>query len=63
MNIFGGIVNCATVATGIIEACNVTQINLPVVVRLEGNISILMSTLALFIQSSDNDEISSCIYY
>jgi len=36
VNIFGGIVNCATVAEGIVQACKATNLELPLVVRLEG---------------------------
>ena len=36
VNIFGGIVNCATVATGIVNACKEVGLNLPLIVRLEG---------------------------
>lgn len=36
INIFGGIVRCDRVAKGVIEAANTIEINLPVVVRLEG---------------------------
>jgi len=36
VNIFGGIVNCATVANGIINAYKSVEIKVPVVVRLEG---------------------------
>jgi succinyl-CoA synthetase beta subunit len=36
INIFGGIVRCDRVAKGVIEAANTIDINLPVVVRLEG---------------------------
>lgn len=38
VNIFGGIVNCATVANGIVAACNALgdSFKLPLVVRLEG---------------------------
>lgn len=36
VNIFGGIVNCATVATGIIKASKKLHLELPLVVRLEG---------------------------
>ena len=36
VNIFGGIVNCATVANGIIEAYKTVDIQVPLVVRLEG---------------------------
>lgn len=36
VNIFGGIVNCATIANGITNACKNINLNLPLVVRLEG---------------------------
>jgi len=36
INIFGGIVRCDRVAKGVIEAAKTIEINLPVVVRLEG---------------------------
>ena len=36
VNIFGGIVNCATIANGIINACRNIQLRIPLVVRLEG---------------------------
>jgi len=36
INIFGGIVRCDRVAKGVIEAAKTMEINLPVVVRLEG---------------------------
>jgi len=36
VNIFGGIVNCATIANGIVTACKEVQLSLPLVVRLEG---------------------------
>ncbi|KJE92619.1 Suclg2 protein [Capsaspora owczarzaki ATCC 30864] len=36
VNIFGGIVNCATIANGIVAACKTTNLSLPLVVRLEG---------------------------
>jgi len=36
VNIFGGIVNCATIANGIINACKSIKLSLPLVVRLEG---------------------------
>lgn len=38
VNIFGGIVNCATVANGIISACKKIGLTVPLVVRLEGEI-------------------------
>ncbi len=36
VNIFGGIVRCDRVANGIIEATKITQVNVPVIVRLDG---------------------------
>lgn len=38
VNIFGGIMRCDTVAKGIIEAYKKLQLNLPIVVRLEGTL-------------------------
>ncbi|GIS75834.1 MAG: hypothetical protein CM1200mP12_15530 [Gammaproteobacteria bacterium] len=37
INIFGGIVRCDVIADGIIEAVEQIGVNVPVVVRLEGN--------------------------
>ncbi len=36
VNIFGGIMKCDVIAEGIVEAAKVVQLNLPLVVRLEG---------------------------
>lgn len=36
VNIFGGIMNCETLAAGMIEAANQLQVNIPLVVRMEG---------------------------
>jgi succinyl-CoA synthetase beta subunit len=36
VNIFGGIVRCDRVANGIIEATKITNVNVPVIVRLDG---------------------------
>ncbi|MDR0762110.1 MAG: ADP-forming succinate--CoA ligase subunit beta [Campylobacteraceae bacterium] len=36
INIFGGIVRCDRVANGILEAAKITQVNVPVIVRLDG---------------------------
>jgi len=36
VNVFGGIVNCATIASGIRSACDAIKLDIPVVVRLEG---------------------------
>ena len=36
VNIFGGIMNCATLAEGVIEACKEQKISIPIIVRMEG---------------------------
>lgn len=36
VNVFGGIVNCATIANGIVAACKSMKLTIPLVVRLEG---------------------------
>jgi len=36
VNIFGGIMNCATIAAGVISAASELQVTVPLVVRLEG---------------------------
>ena len=36
VNIFGGIMNCATIADGVIHAAKELHIHVPIVVRLEG---------------------------
>ena len=36
VNIFGGIMNCATIAHGVIAAANELSLNIPLIVRLEG---------------------------
>ena len=36
VNIFGGIVDCTTIANGIVGACREIQLRMPLVVRLEG---------------------------
>lgn len=36
VNIFGGIMKCDTIATGIVEAAKQVELNVPLVVRLEG---------------------------
>ncbi len=36
VNIFGGIMKCDTIANGIVEACKVVDLNVPLVVRLNG---------------------------
>lgn len=37
VNIFGGIMDCDVIANGIVAAAKETQLNIPLVVRLEGN--------------------------
>ena len=37
VNIFGGIMDCNVIATGIVAAAKETHLNIPLVVRLEGN--------------------------
>jgi succinyl-CoA synthetase beta subunit len=39
VNIFGGIVRCDLIAEGIIGAINDIDVNVPIVVRLQGNMS------------------------
>lgn len=36
VNVFGGIVNCATIANGIINATKTIKLEIPLIVRLEG---------------------------
>lgn len=36
VNVFGGIVNCATIAKGLINASKKLDLQVPLVVRLEG---------------------------
>ena len=37
VNIFGGIMDCDVIAHGIVAACQEVEVNVPLVVRLEGN--------------------------
>lgn len=37
INVFGGIVNCATIANGIVRATQSMKLEVPLIVRLEGN--------------------------
>lgn len=37
VNVFGGIVNCATIANGIVKATESMKLDVPLIVRLEGN--------------------------
>ena len=36
VNIFGGIMNCATLANGVVRACKEHHIKIPIIVRMEG---------------------------
>ncbi|XP_055676665.1 succinate--CoA ligase [GDP-forming] subunit beta, mitochondrial [Lutzomyia longipalpis] len=36
VNVFGGIVNCSTIANGVVNACKTIDLKIPVVVRLAG---------------------------
>ncbi|KAF5306033.1 hypothetical protein FQR65_LT00748 [Abscondita terminalis] len=36
VNVFGGIVNCSTIANGIVNSCKTTGLKLPLIVRLQG---------------------------
>merc|ERR1712002_174202 len=36
VNVFGGIVDCATIANGVVNACKSIELQVPLVVRLEG---------------------------
>ena len=47
VNIFGGIVRCDLIAEGIIAAINEVGVNVPVIVRLEGNNADLGSKILL----------------
>ena len=38
VNIFGGIMKCDTIASGIVEAAKKVDLKIPLVVRLEGNV-------------------------
>jgi len=58
VNVFGGIVNCATIASGIVNASKTIQLKVPLIVRLEGtNVEAAKKILAesgLPIQSATN---------
>merc|ERR1719213_1004822 len=36
VNVFGGIVDCATIANGVVNACRSIELKIPLIVRLEG---------------------------
>lgn len=57
VNIFGGIVRCDLIAEGIIAAINEVGVNVPVIVRLEGNNADLGSKILL----ESNIESLSCL--
>jgi len=58
VNVFGGIVNCATIASGIVNASKSIELKVPLIVRLEGtNVDAAKKILAdsgLPIQSAHN---------
>ncbi|XP_046405516.1 succinate--CoA ligase [GDP-forming] subunit beta, mitochondrial [Ischnura elegans] len=58
VNVFGGIVNCATIANGIVAACKDMKLEIPLVVRLEGtNVTEakkILNSSGLPIQSASN---------
>ena len=43
VNIFGGIMKCDVIAEGIIEAAKTLNLNIPLVVRLQGNDTLFYS--------------------
>ncbi|KAI5737683.1 hypothetical protein M8J76_015693 [Diaphorina citri] len=64
VNVFGGIVNCATIAKGLVNACKSFKLSIPLVVRLEGtNVQegkrILDESKLPLIFASDLDEAAS----
>jgi len=58
VNVFGGIVNCATIANGIVNACKSIDLKIPLVVRLEGtnvdNAKRIIQESGLAILSAEN---------
>ncbi|HPU22984.1 MAG TPA: ADP-forming succinate--CoA ligase subunit beta [Candidatus Kapabacteria bacterium] len=66
INIFGGIVRCDKVANGIVEALKTVQVNLPVIVRLDGTNSeegkqILLNSGLQFEVASDLKEAAELV--
>jgi succinyl-CoA synthetase beta subunit len=64
VNVFGGIVNCATIAKGIVNAAKTINLNVPLVVRLEGTnvgegISVLKNSGLPLDYASDLDSAAS----
>jgi len=60
VNVFGGIVNCATIANGIVNAAKSIKMNVPVVVRLEGMSQTYFSYIFVFTKCGD---LLQCIGY
>lgn len=58
VNIFGGIVDCSIVANGITSAYKTLNVNVPVVVRLEGEAFFIV--IIIFLMINENN-ISSLI--
>ena len=58
VNIFGGIVRCDLIAEGVVAAIKEVNVDIPVVVRLEGNNAVLgakiLSDADIEIQSINN---------
>jgi len=58
VNVFGGIVNCATIANGIVNACKSIDLKIPLIVRLEGtnvdNAKKIIAESGLAITSAEN---------
>lgn len=58
VNVFGGIVNCATIANGIIAALKTMTLKIPLIVRLEGTNAIearkIISSSGMNIITADN---------
>lgn len=67
VNIFGGIVRCDLIAQGIIEAAKKLKINIPVIVRLEGNNAKLgydilsKNNINIIIESNLNNAVKSVV--
>lgn len=54
VNVFGGIVNCATIANGLINASKKLNLKVPLVVRLEGKlVSLSVLSIIFFMQFSN----------
>lgn len=53
MNIFGGIVNTATIANGLVKVLRDRDINIPLVVRLEGMNYFIRKSLTHFLNDKE----------